>query len=403
MNDPVDRIYLHDVLDCASDAIEAPGLGAGALAEARRRRARRRGLAAAGTAAAAVVALVVSVQVATDGHRVENSPLDPASPTTSEVPVAAPIPRARVQDLWDPRGAEELAALPLGLPLVLPSAATGPDPVTEAVALLDDGAAPLLVAADGTAAQLGLPADVGRWRSLALSPDGRRVAVLGRAVFVRDLDGGSWQRLERPRGIDVEAQVRWISDDVLILESYRGGVRVDLGTGEQQTLPFARTTLGWAPAPEDTYVAHTPSGVHGLREMRGNHEVSRTHLGQLGSIQRFVVSDDALASARANTTFPPTAPQDRDGLVAVDRRTLETRAFLPVPYENSWYGDGGNLTPLAWRGDDTVLFVVHPKDRATQYLLAWEVETGALSRVTGWAEEYAATFATDLLTAYGDD
>ncbi|MQW75783.1 hypothetical protein GHK92_07850 [Nocardioides sp. dk4132] len=406
MSDPADRISLHDALHRASDAIEAPGMAGAALAEARRRGARRRGVASALAAAAAVVVVVVSVQVATDDPRAENSPHRPTSPTTGAAATAPPVPRSRVQELWDPRGAGALPALDLGTPHALPAAPTAPGPIAEAVALLDDDARPLLVAADGTAVELDLPADLGRWRSLALSPDGRRVAALGRAVFVRDLTERSWQRIERPRGIDVEAHVRWFSDDVLALESYRGTVRLDLRTGEQQALPFARSTSSWAPAPgDDSYVAHTLSGVHALRELRGAEEVARTHLGQIGSLQRFVVSDDAIAAARGNTTFPPTAPQDRDrdGLIAVDRGTLETRALLPVPYESSWYSDGGNLSPLLWLNDDTVLFVVQAPDAPSEYLLAWDVETGDLARVTEWPAAYVVTFAVDLLTAADDD
>ena len=403
MSDPVEPISLHDVLDRASDAIEAPGMAGAALAEARRRRAHRRGLVSALAAAAAVVVVVVSVQVATGDPRAENSPHQPSSPTTSAAQTAPPVPRSRVQELWDPNDAAQLPALDLGAPAALPPASDGAGPLTEAIALLDDDARPLLVGADGTAVALDLPASLGRWRSLALSPDGRRVAALGSAVFVRDLDAGSWTRLERPRGIDVEGQLRWVSTNSLILSSYRTGVRVDLDTGAQQELPFARSTSFWAADPSgDSYVAHSLSGVHALRELRGGQEITRTDRTQIGSLQRFVVNDDAIAAARANPTFPPAAPQDRDGLIAVERGTLETRAFLPVPYESTWYSDGGHLTPLLWLDDDTVLFVVHPRGLSTEYLLAWDVATGHLARITEWPEEYVVTFATDLLIDAGD-
>lgn len=392
---------LHDILDRATDRVDAPhGLTAWALGEARRRRARVRGYGAALVAAAAVVVLVVSVRVVAPDPDGQGEPSGPVPPTASQVPTspeAPPVPRSAVLERWDPRGVEGLSVLDLGIPRVMPPAPTA-GALTEAVALLDDDTRPLLVGAEGTAVPLELPDGIGRWRSIALSPDGSRVAAVGRAFFWRDLAGGTWQRLDRPAGIDVEATVRWVSSDDVVLSGYPATVRMDVTTGEQATLDFARSD-GWWATTEDGYVTYEQLDL--LMERTGDAgEVvaRRMPTGPLGSLQRFAVRGSALAAVRAVTTFTSSkGPTEQDGLLALDLDTLATRAFLPLPDEATYYSDNANASVLTWLDGETVLFTVHPKDAAKEYLVAWDVETGALSRVACWLDSYDATFATDVV------
>lgn len=391
---------LHDVLDRATDRLDAPpGMGARALGESRRRRTRRRGYGGALVAAAATVVLVVSARVVAPDPGGEERPSEPSAPTVSVAPTAPPIPRSAVQERWDPRGVEGLPVRELGVPRVMPATPTaGADSLTEAVALLDDGQSPLLVGADGTAAPLELPVGIGHWRSVALSPDGTRVAAVGRSLFWRDLAAGTWQRRDRPAGVDVEATIRWIGPDEVVLSGYPATVRMDVTTGESAELGFARSGGWWAPGPEGGYLSHDPAGLADRSGSSGEEVTRLVPTGSVGSLQRFAVGEDAIAAVRATTTYTrPRGPTEQDGLLVLDRATLETRALLPLPYEATYYSDGGNASVLWWLDGDTVLVEVHPKDAAKEYLVAWDVDTGELSRIACWPGAHDATFATDLL------
>jgi hypothetical protein len=140
------------------------------------------------------------------------------------------------------------------------------------------------------------------------------------------------------------------------------------------------------------------TSLPGVQEWKAGEVVPITSLGPLENLQRPVISETSLAAARANAEWGPGRPvDDYDGLIALDRKTLETRGFLRVPYEASYYVDGGTLTPIGWLDDDTVLFTVLPKNAAKQYLMTWDVETGEVSRVSCWEQSFHAVFATELL------
>jgi hypothetical protein len=285
---------MHDLLEWATDAIEPRGGAAEALRTARRRRARRRGTVAVLASAAAVVAVVVGVRVATGGTG-ESAPPPAASPTgaptqpPSTAPVVAP---ARIEPVWDPRGAEGLPVTALGVPRVMPTAPAGSID-RPPVALLDDGSQVLAVAADGDAVVVALPEGIGRDRMVSLSADGTRVAVAG-------ADGAFWRHVNSPT---------------------------------------------WRP------------GTGGVDEAPDAGSVVAEHVG---------------ASY---------------GLLAGDR------AFLPLRGDP----DRLDLTPLSWVDDDTVAFRVTPPGSPKEYLVTWNVETGALSRISCWYTSFEASFATDLL------
>lgn len=393
---------LHDVLDRATDLIESPDLAAAALAEARRRRARSRGLTSALASAAAVVVLVVATRVVAGDPSTQDAPADPASSASTQMPVVAPpIPVDRIQPVWDPRGVEDLPVLDLGVPRVLPAGLEGE--VGTPVALLDREGETLLVGHDGRQAPFDLPSGLGAWRTVSLSPDGTRVAAVGvGGFFWQELDG-SWTRVDVPDWVIGQGiEVTWMPGaEAVVLRGDRAGVRVDLRTGEQRELGFLRGYVAWAPAPDGTMVAASgPAGASELseRDPEENRIVRRSYLGPLENLQRLVVGEAFIAAARANTSFPdPPAPDDKDGLIALERGSLATRAFLPVRYEASYYVDEGALAPRGWLDDDTMLFSVVPKGAAKAYLVAWNMNTGELSRIACWPSDYDATFAVALL------
>jgi hypothetical protein len=388
---------LHDLLERATDRIESPDLAVRALAGARRRRTTRRGVAAAGAAAVLVLVVALAGQL-TRGDDDTAPPVSPSpTPSGDTVSTAPAIAAGRIQPVWDPRGAESLPVADLGVPRVMESLSSGA--VTRPVAVLDDGERARLVSADGLAADLPLPDGLGRWRTVSLSPDGTRLAAVGISGFFWRTLVGDWQRV----GLDDEDQVTgegieitWSPDgSSLVLRSHLAGVQVDLDTGEQTRLPMLRNYASWDFAPDGTVVTTGLPGVRGWDDR----EVSReTLLGPVENLQRPVVGETSIVAARGNTSWPDERqPDDYDGLIALDRESLETRGFLRVPDQVGYYVDGGVLTPVAWVDDDTVAFTVLPKDAPKEYLLTWDVETGEVSRVSCWDRSYDAVFATDLL------
>jgi hypothetical protein len=337
---------LQDLLHRATDRIDGPDLAARALAGARRRRAHRRGIVAVVAAAAAVVAVVVSVELTTGGGaRVDPPPAQSPSPTPTQAVATAPaIDPARIQPVWDPRDVEGLPVTDLGVPRVMESLVPGV--VTRPVAVLDDGERALLVSGDGRSEELPLPDGLGELRTVSLSPDGTRLAVTGISGFFWRPQGGAWQRVG------------------------------DAGEG---------VAITWA-----------PDGTPRLGD--GDDLIDATSYGALENLQRQVGSTSSVAAARANATWPEERQRDDyDGLIAIERETLATRGFLRVPDQRGYYVDGGTLTPIAWLDQDTVAFTVLPKGAAKSYLVAWDVETGRLSRISCWERSFSAVFATGLL------
>ncbi len=364
---------LHDLLDRATDAIEPRGGAAEALRVVRRRRTQRRGTASALAAATAVAVVVVGVRLGTAGTD-DSMPRPAETPTAAGIPDVAPeIAPDRIQDVWDPRNVEDLPVTDLGVPRVMPSDPAGSID-RPPVALLDNGSHVLAVAADGAAVKVALPDDVGDFRTVSLSPDGTRVVVVdSEQLSWRHVNSSTWRRIQIEEkgvlgdGVDVE----WVgARSAVVLRGWRASARVDLDTGQQQAV-------------SGDVLAEAGVGVL---------------LGPLGGLSRPLIADDSIAAARTNlVTEAPRSAEDADGLIALDRETLETRGFLPMRYEDAWYVHGGNLTPIAWLDEDTVAFRVLPPDSPKECLVTWNVETGELSRISCWLTSYQASFATGLL------
>jgi hypothetical protein len=386
---------LHDLLERATDRIESPDLAAQALAGARRRRTTHRSVAAAAGAAVLVLVVALVGQLNRGGDNSAPPVMPSPTPSKDAAPTAPPIAAGRIQPVWDPRGAEGLPVVELGVPRVMESLVPGV--VTRPVAVLDDGRRALLVSADGLAADLDLPEGLGELRTISLSPDGTRLAAVGiSGLFWRSLDGG-WQRVDLDDEDQVTGEwigVTWASDSSSVVLRGGAAVQVELDTGKQRRLNGVRDQ-SWALAPDGQVVTVSLPGV---REWTDGDIVRETLIGPLENLQRPIVGDASIAAARANVSWPEERhADDYDGLIALDRRTLATRGFLRVPDQAGYYVDGGTLTPVVWLDEDTVAFTVLPKDAPKEYLLSWNVETGDISRVSCWLTSYDAVFATDLL------
>lgn len=363
MTGPHDLHELHDLLDLATDRVESTGLAPAALAAAHRRRRTRRAVVASAAVAVVIAGAALAGRI---GGAPSSEPEPAPSPSTA---IAPEIAADRIQPVWDPRGAEGQPVVELGVPRVMESLVPGA--VTRPVAVLDDGSRTLLVSADGAYADLALPEGLGAQRTVSLSPDGSRLAAVGLSGFFwRSLDG-EWQRVildEEDRVTGEGITVTWAADSSSIVLRGSGYVQVDLDTGEQRVLA-------------------------GVRE-----PVPDALLGPLENLQRPIVGYSSIAAARANVSWPEVRQaDDYDGLIALDRGTLETRGFLRVPDQSGYYVDGGVLTPVTWLDGDTVAFTVLPKDAPKEYLMTWDVETGEVSRVSCWSRSYDAVFATGLL------
>lgn len=384
---------LRDLLERSTDGIDAPSFAGGALVAARRRRTRARAVVAVAATVAVVTGVALVGRIGEDGAGPQPAPAPVPTPAVS--PTAPEIPRDRIQPVWDPRDAEGQPVVDLGVPRVMETLTPGT--VDRPVAVLDDGTSARLVAGDGTVEELALPDGLQRWRTVSLSPDGTRLAVVGvSGFFWRPLDG-DWREVpvgDHSLGEGIE--VTWAPDNAsLVLRGHLAGTHVDLETGDQARLPMTRNYASWTLDPDGGVVTTGRPGVREWVDGRIDREVL---LGPLENLQRPVVSDASIAAARANVTWEERRrADDSDGLVALDRTTLETRGFLRVPYEASYYVDGGTLTPIDWLDDDTVLFTVLPKGAPKRYLMAWNVDTGDVSRISCWLVADDAVFATDLL------
>jgi hypothetical protein len=238
-----------------------------------------------------------------------------------------------------------------------------------------------------------------------LSPDGTRLAAVGVSGFFWRTVDGDWRQVDLDDTGLVNGEwtrITWSPvDSSLVLREHLAGVQVDLDTGKQRLLPMLRNYAAWDFAPDGTVVttsASSGSAGNAVRQWDGRAATSETVLGEIENLQRPVVGETSIMASRGDASWlgGVRTAADRDGLIAVDRESLETRAFLPLGGPR-YYSDAGNSSGVVWLDDDTVAFTVLPKDAAKEYLVTWNVETGELSRISCWEKDFNAVFATGLL------
>jgi|GEM_PF-3373481 len=309
---------------------------------------------------------------------------------------ASTIDPDRVQPAWDPDDVRELPAAGVLLPAVLVPEGD-PGPVRgSAVAAAD---------ADGRCWVLGTS---GEWTSTAYpEPElpfvGRQVAIASssdvvvvtgrRALWRRDVSSGDWIEVPYPAGFrtrfDYSPTLAVDDDGRILLGQDQRWWLIDTDGGAPTRLPFDRfddvmTSGGDVLA---SRFANTSPPTRAVEEWRSGSIISSQDATGFQSLQRPVADERSIAFARARTGYTvPASAVESDGLLALDRDGLTTRAFLPVPSRASYYSDNGGLSPVGWLDPDTVLVAVRPRsDPDTTWLVTWDVETGELARAASYA------------------
>lgn len=364
---------LHAILERTTDRIESPDLAASALAGAHVVRRRRRVAAAAATAA--IVAGVAVVAGVSGSDRA-----DPPIAPSSEVPA---VSEDVVQPVFDQAQADSLPFRDVGLPETVDPPADVPAlPMDEpaAVVLRGEGATLFLLTADGRWATTETPSGDRYYASL--SPDGTRLASVGEEdgrLFVTDVRDGAWREVPVPDGMRglFAGTVNWLTTDELVI--WRGG--------EAWTVPLdGSAPPAERPVPTRNGFAYTlaPDGLEiwfGRDQLTSDPILVETRDGTvvrtfgteaLGLIVRAFAGEDQVV-AMEQTAGDLTA-SERDGLIVFDRDDYTPSHFLPLSGINF-------VSPVGWLDDGTALFLwTNPGN--TWVLVAWEVASGELTRVT---------------------
>ncbi len=372
---------LHTILDRTTDRIETPDLAASALAGARVVRRRRIAVVSASAAIVAGVAVVFGVS----GSERADPPIAPPS----EVPAVQPV--------FDPRQADSLAFRDAGLPETMNPPADVPSlPMDEPAALVlrGEGANLFLLTADGRWATTQTPSGARYYASL--SPDGTRLASVGEMdgrLFVTDVQDGAWREIPVPdgmRGLFV-GTINWLTTEELVIWSGGEAWTVPLDGGEPRgerrmpTVGFGAYTLapdgleisfGW-----DRPTTDSPTRARIVAETRDGTVLRTFTTDALGNILGAFADEDQVV-AMEETTGDVTTTTERDGIVVLDRDDYTPTHLLPLKGLHS-------VSPLGWLDDGTVLFIWSnsASTGSTWVLVAWELESGELTRVTTGTSE----------------
>ena len=352
------------------------------------------------------------------------APRPTATPSTTDaldallaLPTPPPIPETVVQPQWDPRTAGDLPTSDVGLPATLDPPADAPEltsmPPAVAMVVGDDGLD--LVDREGTWRRLSLPeqpVDVPTHvRTSRLSTDGTRVVFLGRgSLWSRDVRSSAWRELDYPDGflqLDVPAGRRMIPQVVPMVAEHLWMARdtwwfVDLDTERFEVGPGPQGSVVWG------------GGVFVDSGTANGYQTRLLSWGPLGDPTRSFRSDslqsltglaasaDSLAAVRGVGVYgDPRSATERNGLIALRLEDLSTRAYLPVTDPGYAMTDGGLMVAEGWLDDDTVLASVGPSGSvsgdAVRVVFTWDVETGALARVSTVSDARAYDLAVGAL------
>jgi hypothetical protein len=378
---------LHDLLDRVTDRVGSPDLAARALAGARRRRTRRRSVLAAGVTAAVVAVVVFAGQ------------LIPAD-NDSEPPVTPPTTSSRPPTLiditqpWNPRAVDDLARAAASVAPALPDVVNPPatatpladDPVDGAVLCMRADAALLLLATDGTWRSVP-PPNHGAYGAV-LSADGTRLAVDTKTgVDAWDLPTGDRTSVPFPTAQsswEYESWA-WIDDSTLLFDGAGpGGWIVDVASGEATRVPYPSLSASW-----------TVDGAGAVVESLGYGGPARLVDWAGGQPRR--VDPSGLHALSLMTANADSVAGDSDlAIVVLDRSDLEPRHVLPLVDLQGNYG--GKMPTVAILDDGTVLLQVGIFGSEFSWrLVAWDPQSGELTRVARGGESVPASYATGVL------
>ena len=101
----------------------------------------------------------------------------------------------------------------------------------------------------------------------------------------------------------------------------------------------------------------------------------------------------------------PDRPTEHSGVLVLDRDGYAATAYLPIagtrytPGIDSTGFGAGDISPLAWLDEQTVLLAHVPSTGRPWSLVAWDVESGELTLVSrGGPDTQPASVARDLVT-----
>lgn len=389
------------LLDDLASTVPSPDLARTAWEAGRRRRQT-----VAGALAATLVAGLAGVALAGGGSGRPPGPVDSPTPSPSQTG-SVPAVQDTVQ-LAPARNAEAglpwaASRLPRRIVVDAAAAVLSADPVDRAVALvqeLDDQRfdAPVFVlGVDGRLRRLGV--DLKPTRSdnpgrplidTSLSPDGERAAFAQPdSVVVVDLTTGKPRRYDVPG--DNES-VRWHPDlrRVLVFRE-RGSVLLDTATGRVHPVIYGgRDSAFTVDGNEAVELKDDPGRLMRWR-VEGDvtlyfSDIDRRIYSWVGSSW---VTDDRIARGAATTSVAAHGLDvvNPEAVAVVELRTGKLVRMLVF---------GGDRTNACcpvhgWLGPDTVLFA--SRGDGVVRLLAWNITTGAVSRVAEMPRELGLSVA----------
>lgn len=400
---------LGELLDDLASSVAPPQLADRAWSAGRRRRRQHRAAAAtAGSAVLVVAVLAGAGLIAPDGR---DRPRPANTPTASASP-AAPAPAAAVARLSDggiiqvapPKSAE--AALPWtdsALPHLIDVLAAAPtlaaDPPTRAIALFQSSSPGIRVlGADGRLRSLGVQlADTHDasgnstqpLRATSLRADGMFAAFpQPDAVIVVTIATGKSRKFPVP---GLNEDLRWHPDgSTLIVWGADQTVLLDMRTGK-----IGRTSVSgpdMVVRPPGGEVIEVRSGrtagqIRSFVDVTGGACTSRCHPTQATdpALREWYgspwVSGDRVARSAFNVAvtrpIPGIALLNPEAVAAIDIATGRTVRLLAFDLVNR---NKGCCTTLGWADDNTV--VLTSAGEGTYRLLAWNVTTGSLTKLT---------------------
>ncbi len=398
---------LSGVLTRATDGIEPAEqphhAASAAWARARVVRNRRRGLAA--VAVAAVTVLAIAVVSGTQSLDRSNPPIAP-SPTVPAIPASA------VQATFDPDAALELPQRESNLPATLDPPADAsvlPLPTAASLVLRDPDDAIFLLGTDGTWARTKAPS--GSAHHSVLSDDGTQLANLGEeGLFVTDVRDGTWRELELPNGpedswTNFAVMLRWQGNERLALASPGAGLaRIEVSGGLAPSVdPSVTMIMGLAPVSDGSLILfgrdREGAVISELVDGQESGSVDATALPDL----QVPVASEARVVGIVNGIPQQDRPTEHSGVLVLEREGYAASAYLPIAGTRYTPGisigfQAGDVSPIGWLDEQTVL-LAHVRSTGRPWsLVAWDVESGALTLVSrGGPDTQPASVARDLV------